>query len=30
MEIAEKISKLETDQSEWPLSNVDMKVSILP
>jgi len=30
MEIAEKISKLETDQSEWPLSNVDMKVIILP
>lgn len=29
MDVAEKISKVETDNSEWPISNVDLKVKVL-
>lgn len=30
MEVAEKISHVETDKSEWPIRNVDLKVTVLP
>lgn len=29
MDVAEKISKVDTDKSEWPIRNIDFKVSIL-
>ncbi len=29
MEVAEKISKVKTDKSEWPISNIDISVRIL-
>lgn len=29
MDVAEKISKVETDNSEWPISNIDMNVKVL-
>ena len=29
MQIAEKISKVKTDNSEWPISNIDIKVKVL-
>ncbi|MGO1751593.1 MAG: hypothetical protein ACTHYV_03785 [Psychroflexus sp.] len=29
MDVAEKISEVEVDESEWPISNVGIKVEVL-
>jgi cyclophilin family peptidyl-prolyl cis-trans isomerase len=29
MDVAEKISMMETDKSEWPISNIDIKVQVI-